>query len=117
MTAGWLTEAVGLMGTAKLETARAALDEWGHAAQLRQVQEECAELIAAINRAARGRGNANMIEEAGQVWLMLLQLREIIGHERFAASVDAATRKTSERLTADDHNADAFACLPEGREP
>ena len=116
MTAAELTEAVALMGSEKMSTARAALDEWGHAAQLRQVQEECAELIAAINRAARGRGNANMIEEAGQVWFMLLQLREIIGHERFAASVDAATDKARARLLAGGE-CDAFACLPEGRKP
>lgn len=98
VTARELADAVELLGHAT--TARAAVHKWGPADQLRQVQEECAELIAAINRTMRGRGEANMIEEVGQVWLLLLQLREIIGHDAFAASVNAAARKTIERMEA-----------------
>jgi NTP pyrophosphatase (non-canonical NTP hydrolase) len=82
------------------DVAARAVASWGARPQLRQVQEECAELIAAINRDARGRPGAreNLIEEAGQVGAMLEQMRIILGADVFDASVRAATEQLAARL-------------------
>lgn len=86
MTAAELTQSVELVAAQRV--AAEAVAHWGAATQLRQVQEECAELIAAINRDARGRpdGRYNLIEEAGQVFLMLV-LPD--GRVQWTAEVDA----------------------------
>ncbi len=98
MTAGELARVVELIAVQRV--AAEAVSRWGVEPQLRQVQEECAELIAAINRDARGRpgARANLLEEAGQAFLMLLQVREIVGHKDFDLAVRAAEIKTRERL-------------------
>lgn len=100
MTAAELTRVVELLAVQRV--AAEAVKRWGAAAQLRQVQEECGELIAAINRDARGREGAreNLLEELGQVFVLLLQAREIVGHEAFDLAVRAAEEKTIERLHA-----------------
>lgn len=98
VTAGELTQAVELLAVQR--TAAAAVERWGDEKQLRQTQEECAELIAAINRYERGREGAreNMLEEAGQVFIMLMQVREIVGHDAFADAVRAAEAKTRAKV-------------------
>lgn len=97
MTAGELARVVELIAVQRV--AAEAVSRWGVEPQLRQVQEECAELIAAINRDARRPGaRANLLEEAGQAFLMLLQVREIVGHKDFDLAVRAAEIKTRERL-------------------
>ena len=98
MTAGELTMLVELFAVRHL--AAEAVRLRGPEDRLRQLQEELAELTAAVNRDARGREGAreNMIEELGQVFVLLMQAREIVGHEAFAASVRAAEIKTRERL-------------------
>jgi NTP pyrophosphatase (non-canonical NTP hydrolase) len=98
MTAAELTDAVGMLRAA--EVARAAVERWGVEPQLRQTQEECAELIAAINRYTRGRDpeREHLLEEAGQVFVMLLQVREFVGHDAFARAVRAAADKTARKL-------------------
>lgn len=98
MTGGELADAVALVSASRV--AAEAVRTFGEAPQLRQAQEECAELIAAINRDTRGRdpGRDNLTEEAGQVFVMLLQVREIIGRDRFDASVRAAQAKTATKI-------------------
>lgn len=61
----------------------AAINLWGQEPQFRQVQEEAAELIAAINRMLRQRpeGWAQSVEEAADVALCLVQLRMMLGPE------------------------------------
>lgn len=58
-----------------------AIVAWGSEPQYRQVQEECAELIAAINQMARGRDGSReaVIEETADVILCLLQMRLMLG--------------------------------------
>lgn len=53
-----------------------AIVKYGAKAQLRQLQEECAELIAAINHCFRGRENASMefLEEFVDVYVVMFQL-------------------------------------------
>ena len=60
---------------------RKAVELWGTAPQFRMAQEECAELVAAINRFDRGRPDSlsNLMEEIADVSLVLLQLRLMVG--------------------------------------
>lgn len=73
-----------------------AVHAFGAEPQLRQVQEEAGELVAAVNRYTRGRDPEaeNLLEEAGQVFAMLMQVRVILGAERFDQAVDAALDKS-----------------------
>lgn len=75
---------------------RRAVNSWGQEPQLRQAQEEAAELIAAINRLTRCRAGAwdQVVEETADVILCLLQLRSIVG----AHSVDELLEKKLIRL-------------------
>lgn len=87
---------------------------WGEEPQYRQCQEECGELIAAINRMARGRDGAReqVIEETADVILCVLQLRLMLGVavddrlslklERLEARVDAARTLKAARLLCDE---------------
>lgn len=104
------------MSSETRDVAARAVAFWGARPQLRQVQEECAELIAAINRDARGRPGAreNLIEEAGQVAVMLEQLRIILGADVFDASVRAATEQLAARLDRAERQRAAQAELREG---
>jgi len=54
-----------------------AIEAWGEDAQLGMLQEECAELIAAINKLRRGEPASVVIEEIADVELMLAQMRYI----------------------------------------
>lgn len=56
--------------------AKLAIEKYGHAAQLRQLQEECAELIVAVNHYFRQRRNSReeLIEEVADVTIMLMEL-------------------------------------------
>lgn len=62
--------------------ARLAFEKYGHAAQLRQLQEECAELIAAVNHYFRGRQDSReeLIEEMADVAIMLMELVPPLNH-------------------------------------
>lgn len=53
-----------------------AIIRYGAKAQLRQLQEECAELIVAINHCARGRDGASdeFLEEFIDVYIVMFQL-------------------------------------------
>jgi NTP pyrophosphatase (non-canonical NTP hydrolase) len=55
--------------------ASAALEKWGLEAQLRMLQEECAELIVAISHLTRGRDKAlrEVAEEMADVRIVLDQ--------------------------------------------
>lgn len=53
-----------------------AVIRYGAKSQLRQLQEECAELIAAVNHCFRGRENASMefLEDFVDVYIVMYQL-------------------------------------------
>lgn len=62
-----------------------AIDTWGQEQQLRQLQEECGEVIAATNRYLRGTGSVDSLaEEIADVEIMCEQARLIVGSERVA---------------------------------
>lgn len=66
---------------------RRALAVYGEGPQFGQTQEECAELIAAINQYRRGRvGHDKIAEETADVENMCTQMRALVGD----AAVDAA---------------------------
>lgn len=72
-----------------------ALQVWGVDAQLRQTQEELAELIAAISRFMRERTDSvPVVEEIADVEIMLAQLKLIFG----GVEVSAVRSKKFERL-------------------
>ena len=57
-------------------TLRKIINKFGNEAQCRQVMEECAELIQAVNKNLRSAGaKENLIEEMADVGIMLDQLR------------------------------------------
>ena len=60
----------------EFETLRDAVSTFGSEAQLRQLQEECGELIAAINHLSRGRVNAGVefMNEFVDVYIVMAQL-------------------------------------------
>ena len=64
----------------------AAIGLWGQEPQMRMAQEECAELIVAINKLSRAHGHMNTIErwadvcdEIADVEIMMRQLRMCAG--------------------------------------
>lgn len=62
------------------DIARRAIAAWGVDAQMGMVNEECAELIAALNRWKRGRIPAEEVaEEVADVLIMLEQTEQMIG--------------------------------------
>jgi hypothetical protein len=88
----------------RYDVAARAVVFWGVRPQLHKLQEECAELIAAINLDARASCHGvqgereRLIESAGRVGAMLEQLRFVLGADVFDASVRAATEQLAARL-------------------
>ncbi|MCK9463121.1 MAG: hypothetical protein M0R80_26155 [Proteobacteria bacterium] len=63
---------------------KSALDRWGIESQMDMLQEECAELIVAVNKVKRRKGDAipNFLEEIADVEIMIAQMREYWGNEK-----------------------------------
>jgi NTP pyrophosphatase (non-canonical NTP hydrolase) len=79
---------------------QAALERWGLTAQFAHLQEECAELIAAVSRYLRGRyGYSQVVDELADVIIMCQQFRTVFGADAVAAAIDRKTRRLQERLT------------------
>lgn len=62
-----------------------AIKSWGIMAQLGMVQEECAELIAAINKFRRSNSPEIVIDELIDVEIMLEQMRHIFPADQWEA--------------------------------
>jgi NTP pyrophosphatase (non-canonical NTP hydrolase) len=76
-----------------------AIKAWGTEAQWRQVQEECAELIAAINRLDRGRVTLDDVaDEIADVILCMGTARVLVGCARVDARVIAKLERLERRL-------------------
>jgi len=73
------------------------LDIWG---QLNQTQEECAELIAAINKLRRNKeGSYKLVEdEIADVCIMIAQCKLIIGEEYIETKIAEKLARCEERL-------------------
>lgn len=65
------------------DTIRAALRRYGFKEQLAMLQEECGELVAAVNRWRRGREGAfpSLLEEIADVEILIDQMRLVYGAE------------------------------------
>lgn len=75
---------------------KSAIEVFGADSRMRLIQEECAELIAAVAQFARGRvGVLELAEELADVEIMCGQLRLLVG----PGAVEAAKRAKLERLT------------------
>jgi NTP pyrophosphatase (non-canonical NTP hydrolase) len=58
-----------------------ALSFFGHEAQVRQAQEECAELIVALSHLSRGRETLEEVaSEIADVEIMMTQMRVVCGN-------------------------------------
>lgn len=85
---------------------REALEKWGIESQLGMVQEECAELIVAINKMFRHgirdpKSFANFVEELADVEIMLREMREFPGVQEAIGPVKIQKMiRLSERLKA-----------------
>lgn len=67
----------------KQELYQQALDTWGEGSQYGMAQEECGELISAINRHFRGDADSDDVAaEVADVEIMCEQLRILIGDQR-----------------------------------
>lgn len=66
-----------------------AVDRWGYAAQLGVLQEECAELIAAVSHIRRGREGAmrELIEELVDAHIMIHQIEAYLDANGFPAEL------------------------------
>lgn len=69
-------------------------------AQLSQTQEECAELIAAINRLRRNKPGSYKVveEEVADVCIMIAQCRIIIGEDHIDKIIREKLARCEERL-------------------
>ena len=77
------------------EFLKRAIDRWGAKQQLGMAQEECGELIVAINKFKRGFDNEeDVIEEIADVFIMISQLALLFGHKK----IDHQVSKKIERL-------------------
>jgi len=76
------------------------IEFWGVKAQLRQTQEECAELILAISHFLRNRPNSlkNLVEETADVYLMLNQIIRIVGKSNVMKVVDFKSDRVKDKL-------------------
>ena len=83
---------------------RRAIKTYGHDAQWRQVQEECAELIAAVNRFRRGRIPAEELAgEIADVRIMYEQALILIGSGAIVENAfEKKLSRLKERLDAED---------------
>jgi len=79
---------------------------WGIRAQLRQTQEECAELILAASHFNRKRpdGEDNVIEEVGDVYLMIQQMMHYFGRDKVMEIVDKKSDRVRNKLNSRDIN-------------
>lgn len=76
-----------------------AISVYGEKEQMRQTQEECAELIADIGRFLRCRIDENKLaSEIADVEIMIEQMRMIIGGEKVDAAKAYKVNRLIERL-------------------
>jgi len=78
-----------------------AIATWGEQTQMRQLQEECGEAIAATNRYLRGTGSVDSLaEEIADVEIMCEQARLIVGGHRVEHFRKLKLARLEDRLRA-----------------
>jgi NTP pyrophosphatase (non-canonical NTP hydrolase) len=76
-----------------------ALRKYGAEAQLHMLQEECAEVIQAVNHLLRSKCTEDkLIEEIADVQLMIHQVRLMFGSEKVDEMVEKKARLLDKRL-------------------
>ncbi len=76
-----------------------AIATWGQGPQLRQLQEECGELVAAVNHFERGRVTAHDLAlEMADVSIMLEQGIRIVGREVFEGARERKLARVRSRI-------------------
>lgn len=82
------------------EMIKTAVQTYGTDAQLMQLQEECGELIVALSHFRRGRDGAReeVLQEIGDVMLMLAQAKYILGDDNVDMACMASCEKLCTRL-------------------
>lgn len=79
------------------KTCRDAIAKWGTTSQVNQCQEECGELIAAINRLRRGRIDiGELASEVADVRIVVEQMTQIVNE--LGGNVEAQIEKKLTRL-------------------
>lgn len=81
--------------------AKLAIEKFGESAQLRQLQEECAELIVAVNHYFRQRLNSRkeLIEEVADVTIMLMELTPSLNYtDELTGMIDHKLARLSSKL-------------------
>ena len=89
---------------------QSAIDVFGVDAQFGMLQEECAELIVAVNKRRRGSDGyyENLIEEIGDTIILLEQVLIYLNdNERIQAAIDAKMVRVRQRIAKHDLNAKA----------
>jgi NTP pyrophosphatase (non-canonical NTP hydrolase) len=80
---------------------RGAIKLWGAASQWRMVQEECGELVAAINRFDRGRTvTVELAEEIADVTILMEQARLMLGSEVVDEAIERKLSRLEGRIVA-----------------
>lgn len=83
------------------ELSARAVAVWGATAQLRLLQEECGELIAAVNHADRGRiEEREMADEIADVIIMCSQATSIVGAGHVADALGHKLARLRGRIEA-----------------
>ncbi len=80
---------------------RRAVELWGHVAQWRMVQEECGELVAAVNRFDRGRAVVvELAEEVADVTILMAQARLMLGEKVVDEAIERKLARLEKRIEA-----------------
>ena len=80
---------------------------WGDNKQLRQLTEECGELVAAVNQYERGRITADQLaSEVADVLICLEQARYILGSVKVDAQLVAKLERLELRMAHAEHAAE-----------
>jgi NTP pyrophosphatase (non-canonical NTP hydrolase) len=84
-----------------------AVHLWGAHKQLRQLTEECGELVAAVNQYERGRITAeHLASEIADVLICLVQARRILGGAKVDAQLEAKLERLEVRIAHAEHAAE-----------
>jgi NTP pyrophosphatase (non-canonical NTP hydrolase) len=82
------------MTTRLQDLAAEAVRTWGADKQLRQLTEECGELVAAVNQRERGRvGDLALAVELADVAIMLEQAKLVVGVDVFESCLEQQLKR------------------------
>lgn len=90
------------------EIAKKTIEYYGREHQLRKLQEECGELVAAIQHYNDCRDNSvgELIGEIADVFFLLMQLRIDIGPHIIDNAIDIKANRQNERINSEKYDDD-----------